>query len=81
MAAKDPMLVQVGKSLRSVRVKRGWSQKELGHRASVHRTYVGSLERGEYNVTLLTLRRITDTLGITMADAVGGIPHRRARKR
>jgi transcriptional regulator with XRE-family HTH domain len=81
MAAKDPMLAQLGRYLRSVREKRGWSQEELAFECGLHRTYIGSVERGEYNVTLLTLSRITDKLGITLADAIGGIsgPPRRRR--
>lgn len=70
MAAKDPMLVQLGIRLRKARLKRGWSQEEMAFECGVHRTYVGSVERGEYNVTLLTLRRFTDVLGITMVEAV-----------
>ena len=73
MAAKDPLLVSLGRYLRSVREKRGWSQEELALKCGLHRTYIGAVERGEYNVTLLTLRRITDTLGIPLKDAIAGI--------
>ncbi len=75
------MLRQLGQYLRHIREQRGWSQEELAHECGLHRTYVGAVERGEYNVTLLTLRRITDTLGITLADAIGGMSDRRRRKR
>ena len=61
--------------------KRDLSQEELAFECGLHRTYIGAVERGEYNVTLLTLRRITDTLGIRLADAVKaatkGAPRRR----
>ena len=73
MAAKDPMLLRLGRYLRSVREKRGWSQEDLASEAGLHRTYVGAVERGEYNVTLLTLRTITDALGISLGDAIGSI--------
>jgi transcriptional regulator with XRE-family HTH domain len=73
MAAKHPMLLDLGRYLRSVREKRGWSQEELAFKARVHRTYVGAIERGEYNVTMLTLDRITKTLGITILDAAKGM--------
>ena len=46
----------VGEYLRSVGEKRGWSQEELVFQCGLHRTYIGAGERGEYNVTLLTLR-------------------------
>ena len=81
MAAKYPMLRRLGEYLRSVRAERGWSQEELAFQCGLHRTYIGAVERGEYNVTMLTLRTITDTLGITLADAVGSISSRRSRRR
>ena len=48
----------------------GGSHEELAHRCGVHRTYVGSVERGEYNVTVLTLRRITGALRISLHEAL-----------
>lgn len=81
MAAKDPMLLQLGKHLRKLREQRGWSQEELAFKCGLHRTYIGAVERGEYNVTLLTLRRITDKLGISLVDALRSVPSRRSRRR
>ncbi len=81
MAAKDPLLAQLGAYLRSVRESRGWSQEEMAFKTGVHRTYVGSVERGEYNVTLLTLRKFTDTLGVSLIEAIGHTaPRRRSRR-
>lgn len=73
MAAKDPMLRDLGDYLRAVREKKGWSQEELAFECGLHRTYIGAVERGEYNVTILTLRTITNALGITILDAVKGM--------
>lgn len=73
MARKDRALIQLGENLRKAREKKGWSQEELAHRCDVHRTYVGGVERAEYNVTMLTLLRFTRTLGIRLEDALGGI--------
>ena len=67
------MLAKLGAYLRSVREQHGWSQEDLAYESGLHRTYIGSVERGEYNLTLLTLRKITDTLGISLVDAVQGI--------
>ncbi len=75
------MLLQVGEYLRGIREERGWSQEELAFECGLHRTYIGAVERGEYNITLLTLRRITDTLGISLIDAIQSISTRRSRKR
>ena len=81
MAAKDPLLVDLGRYLRSVREKRGWSQEELALECGLHRTYIGAVERGEYNVTLLTLRRITDTLGVTLQEVIQGAHKKSAKRR
>ena len=78
---KDPMLLELGKYLRTLREGRGVSQEELAARCGLHRTYLGSIERGEYNLTLRSLRRITDALGISLADAMGSISQRRPRRR
>ena len=81
MAAKDPMLAALGNFLRSVRLKHDWSQEDLSFESGLHRTYVGAVERGEYNVTLLTLRQITDALGISVLDAVKGMSSGRQKRR
>ncbi len=81
MAAKDPMLRQLGEYLRERRTERGWSQEDLAYECGLHRTYIGAVERGEYNVTLLTLRRITDALGISLAEAVGSTSKGKSKRR
>ena len=73
MAKKDHALVRLGANLRKAREAKGWSQEELAFRCGVHRTYVGSVERGEYNVTILTLRKFTQALGMTLREAIRGI--------
>ena len=73
MAKKDPTLLKLGKNLRKARESRGWSQEQMAARCGVHRTYVGSVERGEYNVTVLTLKKMTKTLGISIGDSLHGI--------
>ncbi len=70
---KDPTLIRIGENLRKAREKRGLSQEKLAFQAGVHRTYVGGVERGEYNATILTLLRFTRTLGISLRDALRGI--------
>ena len=81
MAAKDPMLAALGDYLRSVRLKHDWSREDLAFECGLHRTYVGAVERGEYNVTLLTLRQITDALGVSVMDAIKGMSSGRQRRR
>jgi len=66
--AKHPVLIKFADIIKSTREEMGISQEELAFIAGVHRTYIGMIERGEQNVTLLTIRRIADALGISLAD-------------
>lgn len=54
-------------------MKREWSQEELADRAKLHRNFVGAIERGEQNVTLESLRKISKTLNVKIVDLVRGI--------
>ncbi len=73
MSAKHDALDRLGDNLRKAREGKGWSQERLALKSGLHRTYVGAVERGEYNITILTLRRLTKTLGITLRDALEGV--------
>lgn len=54
----------VGKNLRAYRLERGFSQEAFADHMGVHRTYFGAVERGERNLTLQTLEKIADFLGV-----------------
>jgi DNA-binding XRE family transcriptional regulator len=56
--------------VRELRAHHGYSQEELAHRAGLHRTYIGAVERGERNITLLNAQRIADALGVPLAECV-----------
>jgi transcriptional regulator with XRE-family HTH domain len=51
-------------NLRRLRKKQGLSQEELAHRANVDRTYVSSIERGVYAVTIDILDRLARSLDV-----------------
>jgi transcriptional regulator with XRE-family HTH domain len=54
----------VGANLRRYRLERGLSQEAFAEFVGVHRTYMGGLERGERNLTLRSVERIADRLGV-----------------
>jgi len=54
----------VGDNLRRLRTERGLSQEAFAHEVGFHRTYVGGVERGERNLTLRTVERLADVLGV-----------------
>jgi transcriptional regulator with XRE-family HTH domain len=62
-----------GQNLRRLRTAKGISQEELALRAGLHRTYIGSVERGERNICLENMVNIAGALGVQMAELVAGI--------
>ena len=52
-----------GQAVRERRAKLRWSQESLAERAGLHWTYIGGIERGERNVSLLNIVRIARALG------------------
>jgi transcriptional regulator with XRE-family HTH domain len=53
--------------LRSERAIRGLSQEQLADLAGLHRTYVGSIERSERNVSIDNIEQLADALGLDIA--------------
>ena len=56
----------LGRRLRQLRIRRHLSQEELAFKCKLHRTYVGAVERGERNISVLTLRKITNALKVSV---------------
>lgn len=65
--------IDFGRTVRSFRKAAGLSQEMLARKSGVHRTYVGSIERGEANVTLATMVRLALALEVSVADLVSSI--------
>jgi transcriptional regulator with XRE-family HTH domain len=61
--------------VRARRIHLGLSQEKLAERAGLHRTYIGSLERGERNVSLVNIVRVASALNCDPADLVRGLAH------
>jgi transcriptional regulator with XRE-family HTH domain len=62
-----------GQRLRAVRKDRGWTLRFLAAKAGVHWTYLGQVERGERNVSLLTILRLAKALGIDAGVLLKGL--------
>lgn len=56
------ILEAFGKEIKRRRTDLGLSQEELAHLCNLHRTYIGSIERGERNVSLQNISTIAKTL-------------------
>lgn len=58
----------LAQNVRSYRKSQKLSQEELADRCELHRTYIGSVEREERNVSLSTLEVLARTLGISVPE-------------
>ncbi len=66
MDKKIELLEKFGEKVREERLKRGLSQEEFATRAGVHRTYIGMIERGEKNITLLNIKKVAKALDLSI---------------
>ena len=60
--AGEPALVKICEAIRRTRKERGLSQELLAVDAGVDRSYMGGLERGKHNLTVMSLLRIAKAL-------------------
>lgn len=60
--------IRFGARVRRLRNDRGWSQERFADLAGIHRTYVGSIERGEQNLSLVNIEKLAATLGVSLAE-------------
>jgi transcriptional regulator with XRE-family HTH domain len=57
-----------GRNVRRCREDAGLSQEAFAEELGVHRTFLGSLERGERNLTLRTIERLSERIGVPAVE-------------
>jgi len=70
---KNHSLIELGNNIRRIRNDLGFSQEHLAEKADLDRTYIGGIERGERNVTIISILKISRALECELADIVEGI--------
>jgi transcriptional regulator with XRE-family HTH domain len=73
LGAVQAVYAKLGKSVRRLRRELGWTQDVLADRSGLHRAHIGEIERGETNVTLLTLKTLADALNVRITDLLRGL--------
>ena len=61
-------VIQFGKKLKEVRLKKKLSQGDVAKILGVHRSYISGLERGRRNPSLLTVQKVAKALGINAKE-------------
>lgn len=67
------MLARFGNRVRELRRKKGLSQEALALEAGLDRSYVGGVERGERNVSLVNIKKLAAAIGVSVSDITKGM--------
>ncbi|APY12155.1 transcriptional regulator [Seonamhaeicola sp. S2-3] len=70
MDSKQKILIKFGERVREIRKEKELSQEELAHKADLHRTYIGMIERAEKNITLVNIEKIANALEVEIANLI-----------
>jgi transcriptional regulator with XRE-family HTH domain len=79
MASVDDLRVVFGRRVRELRTKAKLTQEQLAEKADVHWTYLGGIERGERNPSLVNIGKIANALGVPPADLFAAVRGRTRR--
>ena len=69
----NPVTLAFGANLRAARQAKGWSLEGLGERSGLHWTYIGQVERGARNVSLLNIVRLARALEASPGNLFDGL--------
>jgi len=73
MPSREPVLRKLGQNVRDKREAQDISQEDLAEQADLDRTYIGGIERGERNPTIISAVRIAKALKTSVAELCNGI--------
>jgi transcriptional regulator with XRE-family HTH domain len=67
---KKDILKHFGNNVQNLRKLKGWSQEDLSKKSGLHRTYIGGIERGERNVSLINIEKIAKALKVKITKLI-----------
>lgn len=70
---KEDVSLVLGDRVKKLRINSEYSQESFADKIGVHRTYMGAIERGEKNITIMTAQKIAKGLGISLSELLKGL--------
>jgi transcriptional regulator with XRE-family HTH domain len=61
------LLKALGQRIRALRTEQGYSQEAFADKCGVHRTFMGTIERGESNLSFQNILKVAITLGVSLS--------------
>jgi transcriptional regulator with XRE-family HTH domain len=61
------LLRALGQRIRELRLEQGFSQEGFADKCGVHRTFMGTIERGESNLSFQNIAKVATTLGVPLS--------------
>jgi transcriptional regulator with XRE-family HTH domain len=69
MEKRKDILKKFGETIRKIRLEKGFnSQMDLALKSKLDRTYIGGVERGERNISLINIEKLAKTLNVHISD-------------
>jgi len=62
------LLKALGQRIREMRTEQGFSQESFADKCGVHRTFMGTIERGESNLSFQNIAKVAATLGVSLSQ-------------
>lgn len=64
----ETILVRFGKRIKTLRSEHKISQEKLAEISGFHRTYIGMIERGERNISLINIKKLADVFNLSIVQ-------------